>query len=77
MSEQEYMRLEDIVPRRGRKNGGVGFLPISRSAFLTQVKNGVMPQPIYLSPGCPMWRKSELLAVIEKLAAQREERAVA
>ena len=72
MSEQEFLRLEDIAPRRGRKNGGVGFLPMSRSAFLVQVKSGVMPQPIYLSPGCPMWKRSELLAAIEKLSAQRQ-----
>ena len=72
MVDQEFLRLEDIAPRRGRKNGGVGFLPMSRSAFLVQVKNGVLPQPIYLSPGCPMWRKSELLAAINRLAAERQ-----
>jgi predicted DNA-binding transcriptional regulator AlpA len=72
MVEHEFLRLEDISPRRGRKNGGVGFLPLSRSSFLAQVKNGVLPQPIYLSPGVPMWRKSELLAAIEKLSAQRQ-----
>ncbi|TSA05698.1 MAG: hypothetical protein D4R76_00015 [Methylococcus sp.] len=72
MIEQEFLRLEDISPRRGRKNGGIGFLPMSRSAFLMQVRNGVLPQPIYLSPGCPMWKRSELLAAIEKLSAQRQ-----
>jgi len=71
LNEAEFLRLEDIAPRRGRKNGGVGFLPLSRSTFLTRVRDGELPAPIYLSPGCPMWKRSELLEAIEKIARQR------
>lgn len=47
--------------------------PIHRSTLWRGCKNGRYPKPIKVGPGTNRWRRSELLAVIEKAAAERDE----
>jgi predicted DNA-binding transcriptional regulator AlpA len=37
------------------------LLGISRSQFFKLPSSGRVPMPVYLTPRCPRWRKSELL----------------
>ncbi len=37
------------------------LLGISRSMFFKMHSAGKVPSPVYLSPRCPRWRRSELL----------------
>lgn len=57
-----YLRLPQIVS--DPKRGTIGLLAISRSFFLDQVKKGIFPQPIKLSPRVAVWRRSEIEALI-------------
>jgi predicted DNA-binding transcriptional regulator AlpA len=42
-------------------------LGLKHSTFLNQVKKGIFPRPIYLSPRRPVWRESDLAAFIQAL----------
>jgi len=59
-----YLRLPQIV--NDPKRGTTGLLAISRSFFLDQVKRGVFPKPIKLSPRVAVWKRSEIEALIAK-----------
>jgi predicted DNA-binding transcriptional regulator AlpA len=48
----------------------------SRAKFRAQVKAGELPAPVR-DGNMTRWRQSELLAVIEKLAAERDTKAAA
>lgn len=39
------------------------------STFWRDVKRGLVPPAIYVSPRCPRWRRSELLAALEACRA--------
>jgi predicted DNA-binding transcriptional regulator AlpA len=41
------------------------------STFWRDVKAGRVPAAIYVSPRCPRWRRSELLAALEALRSTR------
>ncbi len=43
----------------------------SISSFWRNVRAGRLPQPIYVSPRCPRWRRSEILAALEALRGAR------
>jgi predicted DNA-binding transcriptional regulator AlpA len=59
-----------------RDTEACAMLARSRAKFRAQVRAGELPQPV--RDGCmTRWRESELLAVIERLAAQRDEKAAA
>ena len=49
-----------------------GILPVSRAHFHDLVKRGILPKPIRLGPRISCWRKSDLLAFIEKMEASNE-----
>lgn len=53
------LRLKDIV-------GPTGLLPISKSTFYAKVAAGELPRPIKLGARISVWRRSDLLAFIEK-----------
>ena len=43
------------------------LLGVSRSTFLSRVKAGAWPQPVYLSPRRPVWRMDDLVTFIENV----------
>jgi predicted DNA-binding transcriptional regulator AlpA len=62
---QQYLRASDIV--RNRKTGQCGILPISNATLWAWVKVGKL-QPIKLSAGVTVFRKSDVIALAESLA---------
>lgn len=62
MADDSYLRLPQLV--NNPKTDTRGLLGISRSFFLDQVKKGIFPQPIKLSPRVAVWRRSEIEALI-------------
>jgi predicted DNA-binding transcriptional regulator AlpA len=42
-------------------------LKISKSAFLNGVRAGTLPQPIRLTPSRPVWKKSDIDALVNPL----------
>lgn len=57
-------------------NAGAALLGISRATFWRRVNDNTLPAPIKLG-GATRWRRDELLAAIEKVAAQRHENRMA
>ena len=43
----------------------------SLSTFWRDVRAGRLPAAIYVSPRCPRWRRSEILAALEALRTSR------
>jgi len=64
---QQYLRISDIV--RNRNSGQPGVLSISTSTWWDWVKKGKAPQSIKLSGGVTVWRRDDVLAFAESLAA--------
>jgi predicted DNA-binding transcriptional regulator AlpA len=62
---QQYLRASDIV--RSRKTGKPGILPISNATLWAWAKAGKI-QPIKLSAGVTVFRKSDVIALAESLA---------
>lgn len=46
--------------------------PITASCLYKGIKSGRFPAPIKLGPGTSRWRRSEILAVLDLAAAQRD-----
>jgi predicted DNA-binding transcriptional regulator AlpA len=46
--------------------------PIHRSTLWRGINAGRYPKPLKIGPGTNRWRVSELLAVLEKAAAERD-----
>ena len=63
------IRLNDIITPTDF-NGGVPLISISRSGWLTGVKEGRFPQPIKLSPKVTVWRLSDIYELIESINSQ-------
>jgi predicted DNA-binding transcriptional regulator AlpA len=47
--------------------------PINSSTFYRSIKKGLYPRPIKVGSQKSRWRRSEILAAIERQAAQRDE----
>lgn len=52
-------------------NTSAAFLGISRATFWRRVKDGVLPKPIKLG-GVTRWRRSELIAAVDRVTAERD-----
>lgn len=52
-------------------NTSAALLGISRATFWRRVKDGVLPKPIKLG-GVTRWRRSELIAAIDRVTAERD-----
>jgi predicted DNA-binding transcriptional regulator AlpA len=61
----QYLRASDII--RNRKTGQPGILPISNATLWAWVKAGKL-QPIKLSAGITVFRKSDVIALAESPA---------
>ena len=66
VATRSYLRVSDIT--RNRRTGAPGLLPVTTSTWWSWVKAGKAPAPIKLSPGCTVWRESDVLAFAESLA---------
>jgi predicted DNA-binding transcriptional regulator AlpA len=62
---QPYLRAGDIA--RDPKRQRAGILPISKATLWAWVKAGRL-QPIKLSPGVTVFRRSDVIALAESLA---------
>lgn len=62
-NKQDYLRLRQLI-------GEGGLLPISRSTLYCWVADGKFPAPIKLNPRVSVWRRSEILAFIDKMEAK-------
>lgn len=60
---QDFLRLNQLI-------GEGGLLPISRSTLYSWVADGKLPAPIKLSPRVSVWRKSDILAFVDKMEAK-------
>lgn len=49
--------------------------PIHRSTLWRGINAGRYPKPLKIGPGTNRWRVSELVAVLEKAAAERDQEA--
>lgn len=63
-TSEQYLRASDIV--RNRKKGRDGILPISNATLWAWAKEGRL-QPIKLSAGVTVFRKSDVIALAESI----------
>jgi predicted DNA-binding transcriptional regulator AlpA len=49
--------------------------PITPSTLYRGIRTGRFPAPLKLGPGTSRWRRSEILAVLERAAAVRKKKA--
>ena len=63
--EQEFTNNQLLRAKQIHAPGGI--LPISRSSFFDYVARGIIPKPIKLGPRTSCWRRSDILAFIEKM----------
>lgn len=55
-------------------NAASALLGISRATFWRRVKDGTLPEPIRIG-GATRWRRDELLAALDRAAAERNGKA--
>ena len=65
--EISLLRIWHIVGDKKRNIPAV--LPISRSTFLTRVKDGTYPQPIKLGERSVAWRVEDIRALVASLGS--------
>jgi len=61
-----FLRLNQII---GNKDAPA-IIPVSRSTWLTGVREGRFPKPVKLSKRTTAWRVSDIRALIERETAQ-------
>lgn len=44
------------------------LIPVSKSCWWKNVKDGNFPQPVKLTPGTTAWREKDILDLLERLA---------
>jgi predicted DNA-binding transcriptional regulator AlpA len=66
------LTMRDIVG--DRKRGIPPLLPICRSTFEDGVGRGRFPQPVWLTPRRPGWKREDILAIIEGKQPLRSKR---
>lgn len=57
---ERLLRVRDIVAPNG-------ILNIARSTFYAGIARGIYPPPLKLGARVSVWRKSELMAAVERL----------
>ena len=65
--ETGFLRLRQILG--DKKTGTPGLIPVSRTAFLNNVRTGLYPGPIKLGARTTAWRVSDIRALIDRLGA--------
>ncbi len=64
INEQSLLRLPHIIG--DSKKGIPAIIPISRSAWLSGVREGRYPKPVKLGPKTTAWRAAEILELAAK-----------
>ena len=72
MSQDEILRLNEIVGDEDGSSSRKGLFPVSRSTWLRGVRTGIYPQPIRLSQRRVGWLRSDIEALVTKLMKQGE-----
>ena len=70
MSQDEILRLNEIVGDEDGSSSRKGVFPVSRSTWLRGVRAGVYPKPIRLSQRRVGWLRSDIEALVAKLMSQ-------
>lgn len=55
-----YLRVKQIVAPSG-------LLPIGKSTFWNNVKRGIYPQPVRLSPRVTAWRRVDIEELMDRI----------
>lgn len=71
-TEIGFFRLKQIIGDPEANPQVPAIIPISRSAFLQGVKDGVYPAPRKISKGVTVWLKSEIIEFISKYSGNSE-----
>ncbi len=66
LHEESFLRLHQII---GNKNTPA-IIPVSRSTWLTGVREGRFPKPVKLSKRTTAWRSKDIIDLCERMAAQ-------
>jgi len=64
------IRLNDIIGPT-EINGGMPLISISRSGWLTGVREGRFPKPLKLSPKVTVWKLSDIQKLISDLEGEQ------
>ena len=67
MSQDEILRLNEIVGDEDGIPARKGLFPVSRSTWLRGVRAGIYPKPIRLSQRRVGWLRSDIEALVAKL----------
>jgi len=62
LPEEGFLRLRQIIGDESNP----AIIPISRSSFLSKVKEGRFPKPVKLGKRTTAWRISDIRALIER-----------
>jgi prophage regulatory protein len=60
-----YLRIWDIIG--DRKRGINPLIPVGRTTWLNGVKEGKYPKPIKLSDRVTVWKRSDILKLLETM----------
>lgn len=69
INENAFYRLPQIIGNPKANPPIDPIIPVSKSTWWAGVKDKRYPQPVKLSTRTTAWRGSDLIALIEKLAA--------
>ena len=64
MTKSALLRLPQVL----------AIIPVSRSAWWAGCKSGRYPKPIKIAPRTTVWKASDILALLEKLTSEAEEK---
>ena len=62
---EKLLRLEAILG--SSKEGIEPIIPVSRSTWYRGIQAGRFPKPIKLSPGCSVWRESDIMQLVKDM----------
>lgn len=72
MTQDEILRLNDIVGDKDGSSSRKGLFPVSRSTWLRGVQAGIYPKPIRLSLRRVGWLRSDIESLVVKLMKKGE-----
>lgn len=64
--EESLLRLSQILGDASTVPPTPPMVPVSRSTWWAGVAKGRFPKPLKLGPRLPVWRKSDILALIRE-----------
>lgn len=64
-SETGFLRLSQIIGHKKAIPPIYSLIPVSKSTWWAGVKSGRFPKPVKLGPRVTVWRREDILALIE------------